>query len=68
VTDILIQAREIESMKRRLNEIYVRHTGRSYDEIDSALDRDNFMTAEQARDFGLIDRIVTSRDAAEPKA
>ena len=43
-TDILIQAREIESMKRRLNEIYVHHTGRSYEEIENALDRDNFMT------------------------
>ena len=67
VTDILIQAREIENMKRRLNEIYVKHTGKSYDEIDAALDRDNFMTAEQAKDFGLIDRVIESRDAIEPK-
>ena len=61
-TDILIQAREIENMKRRLNEIYVHHTGRSYDEIESALDRDNFMTAQAAKDFGLIDKVVESRD------
>jgi ATP-dependent Clp protease, protease subunit len=67
VTDILIQAREIENMKRRLNEIYVKHTGKSYDEIDAALDRDNFMTAEQAKGFGLIDRVIASRDAIEPK-
>jgi ATP-dependent Clp protease, protease subunit len=61
-TDILIQAREIENMKRRLNEIYVHHTGRSYEEIESALDRDNFMTAQTAKDFGLIDKVVESRD------
>jgi ATP-dependent Clp protease, protease subunit len=68
VTDIMIQAREFENMKRRLNEIYVRHTGKTYDEIESALDRDNFMEAPQAKEFGLIDRIITSRDEAEPKA
>src|SRR5215218_7747281 len=51
VTDILIHAREVESLKRRLNEIYVNHTGRSYAEVEAALERDNFMTAEQARDF-----------------
>ncbi len=67
VTDILIQAREIENMKRRLNEIYVKHTGKSYDEIDAALDRDNFMTADQAKEFGLIDRVIASREAIEPK-
>jgi ATP-dependent Clp protease, protease subunit len=68
VTDILIQAREIENMKRRLNEIYVHHTGRSYGEIEAALERDNFMTAEQAREFGLIDKVISSREAIEPKA
>jgi ATP-dependent Clp protease protease subunit len=61
VTDILIHAREVESLKRRLNEIYVKHTGRSYDEIEPALERDNFMTAEQARDFGLIDKVIDKR-------
>ena len=61
-TDILIQAREIENMKRTLNEIYVKHTGRSYEEIESALDRDNFMNAQAAKDFGLIDKVVESRD------
>ncbi len=67
-TDILIQAREIENMKRRLNEIYVHHTGRSYDEIESALDRDNFMTAQAAKEFGLIDKVVESRDVAATPA
>jgi len=61
VTDILIHAREVESLKRRLNEIYVRHTGRSYEEIEQALERDNFMTSEQARDFGLIDKVIDKR-------
>ena len=55
-TDILIHAREIEALKKRLNEIYVKHTGRDYDTIVQALERDNFMTAERgASDFGLID-------------
>ena len=61
VTDILIQAKEVENLKRRLNEIYVKHTGQSYDTIHNALERDNFMTAEQARDFGLIDKILDKR-------
>jgi ATP-dependent Clp protease protease subunit len=66
VTDILIHAREVESLKRRLNEIYVTHTGRSYAEIEAALERDNFMTAEAAREFGLIDKVIDKRpeDAA----
>jgi ATP-dependent Clp protease protease subunit len=67
VTDILIHAREVESLKRRLNEIYVKHTGRSYEDIEAALDRDNFMTAEAARDFGLIDKVIEQRpDDATP--
>jgi ATP-dependent Clp protease protease subunit len=61
VTDILIHAREVESLKRRLNEIYVKHTGRSYEDIEAALERDNFMTAEAARDFGLIDKVIDQR-------
>ena len=67
VTDILIHAREVESLKRRLNEIYVKHTGRSYEDIEAALERDNFMTSEQAREFGLIDKVLEQR-ADEPKA
>jgi ATP-dependent Clp protease, protease subunit len=67
VTDILIQAREIENMKRRLNEIYVKHTGKTYAEIEAGLERDNFMTADEAKDWGLIDKVIASRDAIEPK-
>jgi ATP-dependent Clp protease protease subunit len=65
VTDILIHAKEVESLKRRLNEIYVKHTGRSYEDIHTALERDNFMTAEQAREFGLIDKVMERRAEAE---
>ncbi len=61
VTDILIHAKEVESLKKRLNEIYVKHTGRPYEDIHTALERDNFMTAEQARDFGLIDKVIDKR-------
>ena len=61
VTDILIHAREIEANKKRLNEIYVKHTGKSYKEIEAALERDNFMTAEAAREFGLNDTIHEKR-------
>ena len=61
VTDILIHAREVESLKRRLNQIYVNHTGRSYEDIEAALERDNFMTAEQAKEFGLIDKVIDKR-------
>ncbi|MFJ5368922.1 ATP-dependent Clp protease proteolytic subunit [Bosea sp. CER48] len=66
VTDILIHAKEVESLKKRLNEIYVKHTGRPYEDIHNALERDNFMTAEQAKEFGLIDQVIEKRpeDAA----
>ena len=60
-TDILIHAKEVESLKRRLSEIYVKHTGRSYDDIHNALERDNFMTADQAKEFGLIDKVIEKR-------
>ena len=65
VTDIMIQAQETEALKRRLNEIYVHHTGKTYEEIDAALDRDNFMAAQKAKEFGLIDQVITSREAME---
>ena len=61
VTDIMIHARNVEAMKRRLNEIYMKHTGRSLKEIEDALERDNFMTAEEAVKFGLIDKILEKR-------
>ncbi|MGL4323690.1 MAG: ATP-dependent Clp protease proteolytic subunit, partial [Beijerinckiaceae bacterium] len=61
VTDIMIYAREFELTKRTLNEIYVKHTGRAYQEIEDALERDNFMSAENAKAFGLIDEVVDKR-------
>ena len=68
VTDILIHARNVEALRKRLNEIYVKHTGRNYKEVEDALERDNFMTAEQAKDFGLIDKIMDKRpDTPEGK-
>lgn len=60
-TDILIQAEEIKGIKRRLNEIYVKHTGNKYDDIEAALERDNFMSAERAKEFGLVDQVVSKR-------
>jgi len=60
-TDIEIHANEVLSLKNRLNEIYSKHTGKSVDEIKLALERDNFMTAETAKSFGLIDQVVEKR-------
>jgi len=65
VTDILIHAKEVESLKRRLNEIYVKHTGRSYEEVETALERDNFLSTEAAKAFGIIDNVVEKRQALE---
>ncbi|GAA4529176.1 ATP-dependent Clp endopeptidase proteolytic subunit ClpP [Chelativorans composti] len=64
-SDIERHAQDIIKLKRRLNEIYVKHTGQDYDTIERTLDRDHFMTAEEARDFGLIDRVISSREAVE---
>ncbi len=61
-TDIEIHANEVLSLKKRLNEIYSKHTGKNVDEIKSALERDNFMTPENAKDFGLIDKVVDKRE------
>ena len=60
-TDIEIHANEVLSLKKRLNEIYSKHTGKSVDEIKTALERDNFMTADAAKSFGLIDSVVEKR-------
>jgi ATP-dependent Clp protease protease subunit len=60
-TDIEIHANEVLSLKKRLNEIYSKHTGKSVDEIKTALERDNFMTADIAKSFGLIDEVVEKR-------
>ncbi len=61
-TDIEIHAKEVLSLKKRLNEIYSKHTSKSVDEIKSALERDNFMTPDAAKSFGLIDKVVEKRD------
>jgi ATP-dependent Clp protease, protease subunit len=60
-TDIEIHAKEVLSLKKRLNEIYSKHTGKSVDEVKSALERDNFMTSDAAKSFGLIDQVVEKR-------
>lgn len=69
-TDIEIQAREILSVRARLNRIYADHTGQPIEEIEKALERDRFMSAEEARTFGIIDEVVSRRiapDAEEKK-
>ena len=60
-TDIEIHANEVLSLKKRLNELYSKHTDKSVDEIKSSLERDNFMTSEVAKSFGLIDKVVEKR-------
>ncbi|MEM7237502.1 MAG: ATP-dependent Clp protease proteolytic subunit [Pseudomonadota bacterium] len=64
-TDIAIHAKEILELKTRLNEIYVHHTGQAIDTVETALERDNFMVAEEAKDWGLIDEIVENRAVPE---
>ncbi|MBI1416481.1 MAG: ATP-dependent Clp protease proteolytic subunit [Limimaricola sp.] len=63
-TDIMIHAKETQKLKDRLNEIYVHHTGQELSVVEAALERDNFMSPKEAKDWGLIDEIMTSR--AEP--
>jgi ATP-dependent Clp protease protease subunit len=60
-TDIEIQAREILLLRKRLNDLYVKHTGQPLEVIEAKLERDSFMSAEQARDFGLVDTVVENR-------
>ena len=62
-TDIEIHANEVLSLKKRLNEIYSKHTGKNIEEIKAALERDNFMTADVAKNFGLIDEVVEKRSS-----
>ena len=61
-TDIEIHANEVLSLKKRLNEIYSKHTDKSVDDIKSALERDNFMTPDAAKEFGLVDKVVSKRE------
>ena len=60
-TDIEIHAKEIMALKERLNKIYSKHTNKSEDQIRKALERDKFMTPDEAKDFGLIDEVVAKR-------
>ena len=64
-TDIEIHAREILALRQRLNEIYVQHTGQPIEKIENALERDHFMTADEAKTFGIVDEVVTHRPAPE---
>jgi ATP-dependent Clp protease protease subunit len=63
-TDIEIQAREILSLRTRLNQIYVKHTGQSLDMIETSVERDKFLSPDEAKDFGIVDQVVVSRPAA----
>lgn len=70
-TDIEIQAREILTLRKRLNEIYVKHTGQTFDAIEKAVERDRFMSPDEAKAFGLIDEVIVERptgSAADKKA
>src|SRR5579871_2372245 len=69
-TDIMLHAQEILNLKRRLNEIYVKHTGQTYKAIEEALERDKFLTADDAKSFGLVDKVIDKRleDPAAAKA
>ena len=64
-SDIERHAEDIIKMKRRLNEVYAKHTKKNYELIEKTLDRDYFMTAEQAKEFGLIDKVIKDRDEAD---
>ena len=60
-TDIMLHAQEILNLKKRLNEIYVKHTAQTFKAIEDALERDKFLTAEMARDFGIVDKVIDKR-------
>ena len=60
-TDIMLHAQEILNLKKRLNEIYVKHTGQPLKKIEDALERDYFLTAEAAKDFGIVDKVIDKR-------
>jgi ATP-dependent Clp protease protease subunit len=65
-TDIMLHAQEILNLKKRLNDIYVRHTGQPLKKIEDALERDTFLTAEMAKDFGLVDEVIDKRPVEDP--
>jgi ATP-dependent Clp protease protease subunit len=64
-SDIERHAQDIIKIKKRLNEIYVHHTGRDYDTIEKTLDRDHFMTSDEAMEFGIVDKVISDREAVE---
>jgi ATP-dependent Clp protease protease subunit len=66
-SDIERHAQDIIKMKRRLNEVYVRHTGNDYETVEKTLDRDHFMSADEAQGWGLVDRVISSREAIAPE-
>ena len=67
-TDIMLHAQEILNLKKRLNEIYVKHTGQTLKAIEDALERDKFLTAEGAQEFGLVDKVIAKRAEDPSKA
>jgi ATP-dependent Clp protease protease subunit len=67
-SDIERHAEDILATKKRLNDIYVKHTGQTYEVIEKTLDRDHFMTAEQAQKFGIVDKVFERRDQLDPAA
>jgi ATP-dependent Clp protease protease subunit len=66
-SDIVRHAEDIMKVKRRLNEVYVKHTGRDYDTIENTLDRDHFMSSEEAKAFGLVDNVIEKRPDDKPE-
>ena len=67
-TDIMLHAQEILNLKKRLNEIYVKHTGQSPKKVEDALERDTFLTADMAKDFGLVDKVIDKRPVEDLSA
>ncbi len=67
-TDIEIHAREILELRRRVDEIYARHTGQSQEQVSADMERDRYFTADQARDYGLVDRVIASHDVTRAAA
>ena len=66
-SDILRHAEDIMKVKKRLNEIYVKHCGRTYDEIERTLDRDHFMSSDEAKEFGIVDTVIEKRPDDKPE-
>ena len=66
-SDILRHAEDIMKVKRRLNDVYVKHTGRDYDTIERTLDRDHFMSAEESKEFGIVDQVILKRPEEKPE-